>query len=133
MKTHDINIWEIAQKTPARTDKKGKKKPATYQVRWIVGGKEKYRTFKSKELAKGWRSKLDVAMQNGEAFDTVTGLPDSLIEKPKQVTWFAFAAIYMDMKWKTLSAKARETTVYALSATIASLADSKRCWRSPKM
>lgn len=126
MKSHDISIWEVKQKTPARTDKKGRKKAATYQVRWSVGGKEKYRTLNNKTLAKAWWSKLVVAMQNGEPFDTVTGLPDSLVEKPDQVTWYVFAATYMDMKWKTLSAKARETTVYALSTVIASLVASSK-------
>lgn len=121
MKSLDIRIWQVREKTPARTTKTGKKKPATYQLRWSVGGEPQARTFNSSALADTFRSRLSVAMQNGEPFDTETGLPDSLAEKPEQVTWFVFSARYMDMKWKSLSAKSRETTVYAVPTSIASL------------
>jgi integrase len=125
MKSHDIRIWNVSEKTPVRVGRDGKKKPATYQLRWRVGGKVHPKTFVGRTPADNFRSRLLVAMHNGEAFDTETGLPDSMIEAPEQSTWYDFAADYMDMKWKHLSAKGRETTVYAAASVIASLVAAK--------
>lgn len=121
MKTLDVRIWEIRQLQPARVLKNGQKKPATYQVRWRVATETHYRTFSGKAPADAFRGKLLSAVQNGEAFDTDTGLPDSMTEKPDRLTWFAFSARYVDMKWKSLSAKSRETTIYAAATAVASL------------
>lgn len=125
MKSHDIRIWKITEKTPERIGKDGKKKPATFQFRWRVGGKQQTATFVGFPAAERFRSRLLTAQANGEAFNVDTGLPDSMTEEPEQISWFVFAASYMDMKWKHLSAKGRETTVYAAAAFVASLVPAK--------
>lgn len=134
MKSNMVRIWEPRIKSPERKTKTGKKKPATYQVRWTVAGKEHGCTLATKTLADGFHAKLTVAARNGEPFGIEKGLPDSLLEetgkaesKPEVPSCLDLATDYMDMKWKALSAKSRETTVYALAAVVAGLvkADAK--------
>lgn len=125
MKTLEVKLWSVRVKSPSHTTAKGRKKTATYQVRWKVGPRPHGRTFASKALADAFRAKLLVALQNGQPFDVEFGLPDSLIEKHDQISWFEFAPKYVDMKWKSLSAKSRESTVYAVASAIAALVESK--------
>lgn len=128
MKSAKVRIWEPRVKSPERKLKNGKKKPATYQVRWTVAGSECGRTMASKALADAFHSKLMVAARQGELFDTETGLPDSLLEemgeaesKPQVPNCLELATDYIDMKWKGLSAKSRETTIYGLASVVAAL------------
>jgi integrase len=123
MKTHDVRVWDVREKTPKREMKNGKKKPPTYQVRWVVAGREHPRTFATKPLANAFRAKLIVATHNGEAFDTESGLPDSMIERAPvtSVTWLELTAKYVDAKWPSLAAKSRATTVESLSALLPGL------------
>jgi integrase len=128
MKSAKVRIWEPRVKSPERKLKNGKKKPATYQVRWTVAGKECGRTLATKTLAEAFYSKLMVAARNGELFDTEKGLPDSLLEemgeaesKPRVPTCLELATDYIDTKWKELSAKSRETTIYGMASVVAAL------------
>jgi hypothetical protein len=53
-------------------------KGVSYTVRWTVAGREKSRTLARKALAERYRARLIQAADRGEAFDSDTGLPDSL-------------------------------------------------------
>ena len=69
--TYDVRIWSIQEKVGAR----GK----SYVVRWRVAGRRWKATFKTAALADSFRSDLLAAARKGEAFDTTTGRPVSML------------------------------------------------------
>ncbi|MFR9725027.1 tyrosine-type recombinase/integrase [Streptomyces sp. MS19] len=113
MKTTDVSIWSIRLKTRAGKD--------TYEVRWTVGGREVSRTRRSKRLAERFHSRLLAALENGEQFDTETGFPPSMEEKPPAVTWFAFALEYLRMKWPHAAPNYRDDINEGLTAVTKAL------------
>ena len=70
MKSYKVSVWKISVN-------KTTKKP-TYLVRWVVDGQPFSESHKTMALADRFRAKLVRALDKGEQFDTVTGLPDSL-------------------------------------------------------
>ncbi|MEU1666867.1 hypothetical protein ABZ547_25345 [Streptomyces sparsogenes] len=56
-------------------------------MRWIVSGNVFSEQFRTKGLADNYRSKRLRAMRDGEEFDPATGLPDSMVEKARSMTW----------------------------------------------
>jgi hypothetical protein len=74
--------------------------------------------LQDQELADRFRSRLVRAMEDGESFDITTGLHDSMAEAKADVTLYAFARAYVDMKWTPAAAKSRasmtETSMTAL-------------------
>jgi hypothetical protein len=71
MKSYDVKFWAI---------RPGKAKTRrTYEIRWKVGHTPHSRTLGNKAQADNFLSDLRQAARNGEAFDTDTGLPDSMI------------------------------------------------------
>ena len=96
----------------------------TYTVRWRVQGLRFRRTFTTKKLADGFRSKLQVATQAGEAFVVENGLPVSMQEPTRQRTWLGHAMGYVDTKWPHASPRHRKGIAEALTdVTIATLPD----------
>jgi hypothetical protein len=90
LRTTDVRIWGVRQK-------KRNGKPA-YEVRWSVGGRARSATRKTKGLADKFRSQLLIALDDGEQFDTVSGLPASMEEKEEKApgrSWYAFALAYL--------------------------------------
>jgi len=59
---------------------------------------------------------LLAAARNGEAFNVATGEPVSWQREEPGTTWYEFACSYVDMKWKTASAKYRRAIAQALAA-----------------
>lgn len=68
MSTFNVRLWDIRKNA-------GKRRP--YEVRWVVDGREKSRSFVTKLLAEGFRSELMKALRAGEPFDPNTGLPET--------------------------------------------------------
>ncbi|MER0479993.1 hypothetical protein ABR737_16880 [Streptomyces sp. Edi2] len=91
------------------------KRGTTHTVRWSVNGKRRGETFKTSALAESFRATLLVAANNGEAFDLETGRPVSHASPAAEVTWYAFALQYVDMKWPRISANNRKSTAKALT------------------
>ncbi len=117
MKSRSVRVWAI--KTNAGSGPgKGKR---SYTVRWVVGGHEKSRTFATRALADNFRSDLLQAINRGEAFDTESGLPDSMVEAQQAVTWLDFVLRYVDMKWPGSAAKSRDSMVDALATVTPAL------------
>ncbi|MEU5798434.1 tyrosine-type recombinase/integrase [Streptomyces sp. NPDC047813] len=109
MKSHDVRVWEI-RKRPT--------KKVSYEVRWKVAGNPFSETFRTKALADGRRAKLLTAAKSGEPFDTESGLPDSLAERvvaPPSMSWYAFASVYLAMKWPDAAPNSRDSTNEALT------------------
>ncbi|NMI60977.1 MULTISPECIES: tyrosine-type recombinase/integrase [unclassified Streptomyces] len=115
MKSLDVKIWGV-RKRPT-------KRPA-FDVRWSVAGNVFSESFRTKALADHYRSKLMRATRDGEEFDGVTGLPDSMAEKTAKLTWYAFALKYLAMKWPHAAPNTRDGINESLtSVTVAMLED----------
>src|ERR1700683_2773360 len=104
---YDWRIWSIRVR-------KGRPKP--YQVRWKAGTVVFAKSFATLGLADSFRSGLVQATRRGEAFDTVTGLPETQTREQATVTWYQHSVEYIDMKWPTLAAKSRVSVVETLTA-----------------
>ncbi|MFC0599499.1 tyrosine-type recombinase/integrase [Streptomyces palmae] len=118
MKSHDVRIWGI-RKRPT-------KKPS-YEVRWKVGDAKPFpETFRTKALADNFRAKLMRAAQNGEEFDTETGLPESMATAVTvSLTWYAFARKYLDMKWLHAAPNSRDSINETLTLVTTELLDDR--------
>ncbi|MFJ8030326.1 tyrosine-type recombinase/integrase [Streptomyces sp. NPDC096032] len=114
MKSLDVKVWGVR--------KRNTKNPS-YDVRWMVAGKVFSEQFRTKGLADHYRSKLLRATHAGEEFDTVTGLPESMVEKPASMTWYAFALKYLAMKWPHAAPNTRNGINEALTAVTMALLD----------
>lgn len=112
----DVRIYAVSPYRGARG--------TTYAVRWRVQGLRFRRTFTTKKLADGFRAKLQVATQAGEAFVVENGLPVSMQEATRQRTWLEHAMAYVDAKWPHASPRHRKGIAEALTdVTIATLPD----------
>lgn len=113
--TYDVRIY--------KTDVYVGKRTTTYYVRWQVGGRRWKEPFRVKALATSFRSELTSAASRGEAFDTVTGRPVSMSRNSQDMSWYAFACNYMDMKWPTAAATYRRSLSEALTAITPAMLD----------
>jgi len=52
------------------------------------------------ELAESFKGELKKAAQRGERFDETTGLPDSMLRKDRDITWYEHAQEYAAVRWK---------------------------------
>ncbi|AKG45504.1 phage integrase family protein [Streptomyces xiamenensis] len=101
MKSYKVVIWKLSVNRSA-------KKP-THLVRWSVDGGPFHESHRTKALADRFRAKLLRAADKGEAFDTVTGLPDSLRGGKVALSFVELAVKYLDARWAEASAKQRDS------------------------
>jgi integrase len=114
MKSYNVKFWAI------RAGKAKTKR--TYEVRWKVGPEPQSRTLPGKAQAENFLSELRQAARKGEAFDTDTGLPDSMTTTSRRErTWLAFCLAYIDMKWPSAAPKTRDAMTDALATLIPAL------------
>jgi integrase len=111
--SHDVRVWGLKK----RRGQKG----VTYQLRWVVAGKEKSASFATIALADSQRSVLLSAARRGEAFDIDTGLPVSCLPDDREMTWWEWALEYVDIKWSALAPRSRRSTAEALMTITLSL------------
>ena len=97
----------------------------SYEVRWVVGGRQFSRTRATKALAESFLSELRQAAKRGEAFDTSEGLPLSMRRAKHATSWFAFVLAYVDVKWPRAAAKTRNSMTDALATVTAALVDDR--------
>lgn len=115
MKSLDVKIWGVR--------KRATKRPS-YDVRWSVAANVFSESFRTKALADHYRTKLLRAAREGEEFDSETGLPGAMAEKPAALTWYAFALRYLAMKWPHAAPNTRDGINETLaSVTLAMLDD----------
>lgn len=124
--TFDVRIWAVRQRN-------GRK---TAEVRWMVNGEEFGSTHANKTMAEGRRADLIAALNRGEPFDAETGLPMPevrAIEAARtEVTWYAHAREFIEMKWPRSSAKRRMGLVVGLATATAALTTRAKCPYEPK-
>jgi integrase len=123
--TYDVRVWSIQENVGAT----GK----TYVVRWRVAGRRWKATFKTAALADSFRSDLLAAARKGEAFDTGTGRPVSMLRASKDMSWYSFACAFADLKWPRVAATTRRTHAEALTAVTAAMFTSTRGQPSGKL
>jgi hypothetical protein len=104
--TTDVRFWGVRRKRSRNV--------LAYEVRWVVAGKQRSRSRRTRELAESFLADLRQAARRGEAFDLTTGLPLSVIQT-KGPTWLEFAQRYIDMKWPRAATKTRDSLTDALS------------------
>ncbi len=111
MKSYDVKFWAIR---PGKAKTK-----RTYEVRWKVGHTPQSRTIGSKAQADNFLSELRQGARKGEAFDTETGLPDSMATTAsRERSWLDFCLAYTDMKWPSAAPKTRDSLTDALATLI---------------
>jgi len=118
VKSYDVKFWEI-RPGKARTKR-------TWEVRWKVAHVPKSKSYTHKEQAKSFLSDLRQAGKNGEAFDTESGLPDSMSEpedEDKARSWLVFAQAYVLAYWPDAAAKSRDSLTDALATVTPVLVD----------
>ena len=107
--TYDVRVY----KTYAYEGRRGN----TYRVRWKLNDHVHNRTFHRSAQAEAYRSELVAAARRGEAFSLATGEPVTWSRtRQETVSWYDFACRYVDMKWKSASAKYRQDIARALVA-----------------
>ena len=109
MTSFDVRFWKIEAR---------KGKGTTYRVRWVVAGRPFGESFLTMALAESFRAKLITAARNGEGFDTETGLPDSMMRKLRDVSFFDHAMEFTASAWPSVSAKSRGSIIETLSRVV---------------
>ncbi|MBE9375572.1 tyrosine-type recombinase/integrase [Saccharopolyspora sp. HNM0983] len=101
--SYEVRIWTSKPRKNAQGG------VTSYPVRWRVGDRSHYRTFKTRALAESFRADLVSAARRGEAFYIAPpGLPVSAARRAiNQLTWFEFSQRYVDLKWPRAAAKSR--------------------------
>ena len=117
MKSYQVRFWSI---------KKVKNRRRPYGVRWLVDGHETSEWFTTRTLADNYRSQLMQAAQRGEAFDTETGLPESMSGVKESVSWYEHARSYAAANWRGSAAKTRATVADCLASVTRGLVVDER-------
>jgi hypothetical protein len=101
----DFHPWKIQTR-------KGRKTP--YRVRWVVAARQFGNLFVTMALAESFRASLITAARKGEAFDTDSGLPESMERKRRDVSLYEHAAEFTASAWPAAAAKTRVSIIEAL-------------------
>src|SRR6266516_2716843 len=109
--TTAVRFWDV---------RRNRTKVASYEVRWVVAGRPRSRSRRTKALAEAFLSDLRQAARRGEQFDIATGLPESMLAQSGS-TWLHFVQRYIDMKWPHAAAKSRDSLTDALATVTAAL------------
>lgn len=106
MSSFDVQFWKIRRNA-------GRRRP--YEIRWVVAGGQKSKSFATRALAESFRAELMTAARRGEAFDESAGLPPSMQKHESEVTWFQHATAYTQMKWPRMAATSRRSIAESLA------------------
>ena len=85
-----------------------------YRVKWRVDGRDKTRAFKTRAEADRMRSRIQIAVVEGEQFDPASGLPASWSAAPAGPTWWSWSQEWLNLKWPQWSGHSRRTAVESL-------------------
>ncbi|WP_432188665.1 tyrosine-type recombinase/integrase [Streptomyces sp. Tue6028] len=114
--SYTVKIWAIR--------KRDYRKP--YQLRWKVGTRPHSESFLTQGLADSRRAQLITATRKGEPFDVDSGLPKSMLDKKRDISWYEHARKYIEMKWDDSPGNTRRTLAEAMATvTPAFVTDTK--------
>jgi len=105
--SYDLSFWTIEKRD----------RPKPYRLRWSVGGRRPpfSRSFLTSELADSFKAELKESARRGERFDLATGLPESMLRKVSDVTWYQHAQEYAAARWKSAAGHSRRSIVESLT------------------
>ncbi|MFJ8463085.1 tyrosine-type recombinase/integrase [Streptomyces swartbergensis] len=66
-------------------------------------------------LAESRRAQLITAAREGEPFDVDSGLPKSMVDKERDISWYEHARNYIEMKWDDSPGNTRRTLSEAMA------------------
>lgn len=113
MNRFDVNMYAIRQRPNRRRP---------FEVRWVVAGQARSKSFITRALADSYRAELVRAARKGLEFDPATGEPVLWAEPdPVTVTWYQHAIAYAAMKWPALAAHSRASLAEALTTVTPAL------------
>ncbi len=115
--TTDVRFWDVRRNKSSRS--------TSFEVRWVVGGRQFSKTRATKALAESFLFELRQAAKRGEAIDTSEGLPVSMRRAKHARSWFTFVLAYIDMKWPRAAATTRNSMTDALATVTAALVDER--------
>ena len=104
----DVRIWNLQD----RSSNPSAKSP--YIVRWVVDGKEHNQSFRVRVQADRYRSRLLVALHNGESFDRRTGEPVSWRPPADALAVHLWARRWVGEQWHEWAPRTRRSSVEAL-------------------
>jgi integrase len=113
--TYDVRVYKTEVYRGSRV--------SSYRVRWKTGEQDWRRSFRNAGQADVFRAELLAAARKGEAFNVATGEPLSWQRDEPGMNWYDFVCAYVDMKWKTASAKYRRAIAQALTSATAVMTD----------
>ena len=96
--SYDLSFWAIEKRD----------RPKPYRLRWSVAGRRPpfSRSFLTAELADSFKAELRAAARRGERFEETTGLPESMLRKAQDVTWYQHAQEYAAARWAARAGRA---------------------------
>ncbi len=118
--TYQVRFWEIKTLKP---DKNGKVRRRPYGVRWVTGGEEHSQWFVKKALANAFLRELNKAANRGEAFDIVTGLPESMLREANSPTMLGLAQEFLRDIWPEIAPNSRMRLVDSLAVAVQGFVD----------
>jgi integrase len=104
----DVRVWNIQD----RSSNPAARRP--YIVRWVVDGKEHNHSFRVRVQADRYRSRLQVAAQDGERFDRRTGEPESWRPPADAAQVHVWARRWVLEQWHEWAPRTRRSNVEAL-------------------
>lgn len=113
--TYQVRFWSIKTLKPRAN---GKRPPRPYGVRWVTAGHEQSEWFITKALAGNYLQKLQTAANKGEAFDVVTGLPESMYREENSRTLLQIAQRFVEAEWLDASPNTRCRHVDTLGVAV---------------
>jgi hypothetical protein len=105
--SYDLSFWAIEKRD----------RPKPYRLRWSVAGRRPpfSRSFLTAELAESFKAELRAAARRGEGFDEATGLPDSMLRRDRDITWYQHAQEYAATRWNRSAGNSRRSIVESLT------------------
>ena len=105
--SYDLSFWAIEKRD----------RPKPYRLRWSVAGRRPpfSRSFLTTELAESFKAELKAAARRGEGFDEATGLPDSMLRRDRDITWYQHAQEYAATRWNRSAGNSRRSIVESLT------------------
>ena len=80
--TSDVRFWDVRRNRSSQRP--------SYEVRWVVAGRQRSATRRTKALAEALLSDLRQAARRGEPFDLASGLPQSMLAAGSKLTWYGY-------------------------------------------
>lgn len=120
--THQVRFWEIKTLRP---DTNGRQRKRPHGVRWVTAGREHSEWFTTKALAKAHLGKLVQAANRGEAFDMVTGLPESLYRLEHSPGLLRVAQEFLAHVWDDMAPNSRSRLVDGLAVAVQGFCDAE--------